>query len=103
MSAVEIPHTRWPMSIEDGRLAVVEQDTLTEVVQCVNVLLHTQRGDRVLLPDFGIDDPTFADGIDVDQVIDQAATYEDRAHVEWVDTVADDPSQITTRLEVDLA
>jgi hypothetical protein len=59
---------------------------------------------RVLLPDFGMDDPTFTDGLDLDEVIDQAAEYEERAVIDVDVTILDDlTGEAVTRLKVDLA
>lgn len=99
----DIPHLAWPLRLANGTLATVEQDTLTDVTQCVNVLLHTPRGARVLLPDYGIEDPTFTDGLDLDEVLEQVADYEERADVTVLELVDSDSGESTTRLQVDLA
>ena len=96
-------HVAWPLRLSAGGLAVVEQDTLDDVTQCVSVLLHTQVGARVLEPDFGIEDPTFSDGLDVDEVVEAAADYEPRAAIDVIDLVDDGTGQSVTRLSVDLA
>lgn len=103
LATASVPHIAWPLELIGGHLAVLEQDSLDEVTQAVNVLLHTPRGARVLAPDFGIDDPTFTEGLDTDEVLTQVAAYEDRAVVDVVETVADDTGVVTTRLEIDLA
>ena len=59
------PHFAFPLTLTPaGDFAVVEQDELPEVRQCVIVLLGTPRGGRALAPDVGIPDPTFTTGID---------------------------------------
>lgn len=42
-----------------GSPAVVEQDTVEEITQCVEAVLKTQVGQRIEVPEFGLDDPTF--------------------------------------------
>jgi phage baseplate assembly protein W len=99
----EVPHLAWPLRLIGGQLAAVEQDTLAEVTQCVNVLLRTPRGARVLLPDFGVEDPSFVDGLDIDDALAQVARYEPRAVVDVDDDYIDEAGVQRTRLIVDLA
>jgi phage baseplate assembly protein W len=55
------PHLALPLMIgPSGSFNVVVQDTLAEVAQSVSVLLGTMKGDRTMVPDYGVDDPTFA-------------------------------------------
>lgn len=79
-----IPHFALPFRFEHGTFTTVEQDTLDEVVQNVEVLLGTIKGDRLAVPDFGINDPVFgpistaASSAELEDVI---STYEPRARV----------------------
>lgn len=99
-----VPHAAWPPRLDaNGHLVAVEQDTLEEVTQCVRVLLATPRGARVLEPEFGIEDPTFTDGLDIDELVDQAAEYEERAVIDVTEVVNTDTGESTTRLLIDLA
>jgi phage baseplate assembly protein W len=55
------PHLALPLTVgPSGSFNVVVQDTLAEVAQSVSVLLGTMKGDRTMVPDYGVDDPTFA-------------------------------------------
>lgn len=98
----DVPHLTWPARLSGGSLACVEQDTLEEVRQSVDNLLRTPLGARPLAEDYGLADPTFTTGLDVDEVIDQAAEYEPRADIEV--TAVDEPDgSISSRIDVNLA
>lgn len=45
----------------DGRIATVEQDTDQANAEQLAVLIMTRRGERPLVPTFGITDPVFAE------------------------------------------
>lgn len=75
-----IPHLTSPLRLgADGTLAVVEQDSITEIGQCVGVLLGTVAGSRVELPGYGIPDVTFTTGQQLGAVEQAVATWEPRA------------------------
>lgn len=46
--------------LANGAVATVEQDTVTADNEQVAVLALTHRGERPLVPGFGVTDPTFA-------------------------------------------
>lgn len=77
----EIPHLAFPLRLAADGLAVVEQDELDDVRQCVHVLLRTPLGARPLAPDVGVEDPTFSTGIDPEALTAQIEEQEDRARV----------------------
>ncbi len=55
-----IPHFAFPVRYDSaGRIVTVEQNSLDDVVNCVNVAVRTDRGTRAWVPEFGITDPTF--------------------------------------------
>lgn len=54
-----IPHLRVPLQVVAGHLAVVEQDSEDELAQSVAVVLGTLRGERPVVPGFGITDQGF--------------------------------------------
>ena len=59
-----IPHLRIPFRItSSGAADVVEQDSIDDVAQCVEVLLRTRPGDRPEVPEYGIDEPLFGEGV----------------------------------------
>jgi hypothetical protein len=86
--AVETPHFAHPFTIAplpDGTLAAVvrEQDEIDEITDCVTRIVSFKRGDRDELPDFGIDDPTFAQQpVDTRLLSTQVAEWEDRVEVD---------------------
>src|SRR5687767_8720500 len=61
MNEIQNPHFAFPFRLKaSGRsVAVVEQDSEEDITNCVEVLLRTERGSRIEVPDYGIDDPTF--------------------------------------------
>jgi phage baseplate assembly protein W len=91
VTAVDVPHLRWPFRLTEGAdlpgqvphapLALVEQDTLDDVRQCVHLLLRTPPGARPLAPEVGVPDPTFTRGVDADQLGALLEELEDRARV----------------------
>jgi hypothetical protein len=57
-----IPHFAIPFRINGVRGAVVtEQDSEQEILDCVEVIIRYQHGDRPEKPDFGIPDLTFSE------------------------------------------
>jgi hypothetical protein len=86
--AVETPHFAHPFTIgeqPDGTLAALvrEQDDIDEITDCVTRIVLFNRGDRDELPDFGIDDPLFAQQpIDTRRLSAQVAEWEDRVEVD---------------------
>lgn len=59
---MSVPHLRIPFRIGvGGQAETVEQDSIEEVTQCVKVLVATNVGSRVELPEYGIADPVFTD------------------------------------------
>lgn len=84
MAYPDVPHLKWPLELlPDGSLAVVEQDTIEDVQQCVFVLRETPIGSRPLAPKVGTIDPTFvgADPADVEASLTDPVYGEPRALV----------------------
>lgn len=77
-SEVTIPKLAVPLSLDGTSLRVVEQDSLEEIVQCVEALLRTPVGSYELEPELGIPDQAFKtqDLTSIERAID---TYESRA------------------------
>lgn len=76
-----IPHLAIPFSIgSDGTAETLAQGTVPEIVQSVANLVGTRPGTRLMVPSYGIPDPTFAG---VDPVALQLATskWEPRATI----------------------
>lgn len=89
--AGRVPHFAYPMRISAGRLALVEQDTIDDVRQCVAVLLRTPLGLRPLAPEIGVLDPTFSAGVDPQELAAQLEQQEERAEVS-IETAGPDAS-----------
>lgn len=80
------PHLRVPFSIRWGRADVIEGGTVDEIAQNVRVLLMTRPGQRPVVPEYGVEDPTFsysheALGEEVGAAVDR---WEERAEIEIV-------------------
>lgn len=94
---------RWtfPLTLDAGRLATHEQDTLADVTQCVHVLTRTRRGSRPLAPNVGFDDPTFSD-VEADEIVGPLAGLEPRADVTVTVAIAPDGRSATRSIRVAL-
>ena len=76
----DIPHFSLPLRVERGAAVVVEQDTTDDVLVCVLSILLCPTGYRAELPTFGLDDPTFTEGLpDTDAIARALAEWEPRA------------------------
>ena len=75
------PHFSFPFRIEGGSASVVEQDDPEELEQNVFVLLLTEEGERMEVPDFGVPDPTFRTGIDAEAISAIAERWDERVQV----------------------
>ena len=95
-----VPHLRIPFGLDAlGAAAVVEQDSLVEITQCVTQLLGTVIGSRDVVPTYGIGDPTFA-GPNQAEITDAVATWESRAVVSvTITTPPGSPAVVTVIVE----
>lgn len=59
---IDIPHFSFPFRLSGGSPATVEQGSDDEILDCVEVLLSTEPGERIDLPDYGLEDQTFREG-----------------------------------------
>jgi phage baseplate assembly protein W len=76
-----VPHLTIPFTIGyDGTASVLEQDTSDEIVQSVAMCVGSEPGQRLLVPNYGVVDPTFA-GINTSAVIAACGRWEPRATV----------------------
>lgn len=69
-------------------LASLAADSPAEIAQSVALMAATRPGERRSVPDYGLPDP-LGHGIDVDDLVDAIATWEDRA----------DPAAVTAAAE----
>jgi len=82
MPTPTIPKLRVPLRLENGRLALVEQDSPDNVAACVYAVLSYERGSRLEDPEFGVEDASFAQfPFDLDEWLEQIAAYEPRASI----------------------
>jgi phage baseplate assembly protein W len=92
----EVPHFAIPFRFEfdtSGVLhaAVNEQDTIEDVTACVEAIVRTPIGYREELPDFGIRDQTFTEGmINSEEILVSLQQWEPRAEV----LIEEDPSML---------
>lgn len=92
---VRVPHFAFPFRFgSHGAAEVVEQDTPEEIEQNVKVLVLTERGERIEVPDFGVDDVVFQTGIDEGAIAAQAREWDERADV----LIAEDPDRMNTMI-----
>lgn len=82
MSNIDTPKLSFPFRLRANGLSavVVEQDSDAEILDCLEVLLSTEKGSREEVPTYGIEDQTFKEGgIDVEQVLMDITKWEPRA------------------------
>ena len=83
----DVPHFTVPFKFEfgpDGFLhaAVNEQDSIEDITACVEAIVRTPIGFRQELPEFGIRDQTFTQGmINSDDVVVSLGQWEPRAEI----------------------
>ncbi len=76
-----VPHLAVPFAIgTDGAALTVDQDSEADVASCVSALVGTRPTERIMVPSYGIADPTFT-GLDRVAVADAIAAWEPRADV----------------------
>lgn len=77
-------HLKVPFALDvRGSARTVTQDTPADVTQCVAVLAGTRPGERLVVPQYGIDDLSFSTFGEVDDatVADAVAEWEPRAGI----------------------
>ena len=79
MAHEQVPHLRIPFEIVGGMPATIEQDTPEEIEQSVRVLLKTERGERIEVPEYGVPEWAFEAGEDLGEVMAAIARWEPRA------------------------
>lgn len=90
-SDAQVPHFSFPFRLAaGGSFDVLEQDTLDEVSQSVEVVLMTRQGERLEVPDFGVPDLAFQ----VDMPYSTIRAAVDRWEPRAVATFSDDPDRL---------
>ena len=97
----DVPHFSYPFRFGAPDVATSEQDSLDEIADCVLVTLLCPQGYRVESPEFGLPDPTFGAGVDLDVVRAVIETWEPRAAT-LVDQRPDLIDELIARIEVDV-
>jgi phage baseplate assembly protein W len=80
----DIPHFDLPFRLAPGggHPLTVEQDSLRDIANCAEAIVRTERGQRVELPTFGINDPVFVQGgLSPEVLLDEIKEYEPRAEL----------------------
>lgn len=75
-------HLAVPFQMEGDHAATVEEGSIEEITQNVAVIVGTLRGQRLVVPEFGVGDPTFELGAASSDPADletAAARWEPRA------------------------
>lgn len=74
------PHFDFPFRFTGTTFAQNEQDSIDDIVACVRSVLVTQPGERQMLPDFGMPDPSFStQGHSAMEIATAVMTWEPRA------------------------
>lgn len=80
MSRVVTPHFNFPFALSGSSVSVVEQDTIDDIINCVEVALLTHVGYRPEAPRFGVPDFAFLkQPIGRDYILQILQTQEPRA------------------------
>jgi phage baseplate assembly protein W len=84
------PSFRFPFAVVDGRAGVVEQDSPAEIAQAVYAVLATERGQRVELPSYGLDDVALLEGgVDPERLLTAVEEWEPRAALLTTESIDD--------------
>jgi hypothetical protein len=91
MTHVLVPHFALPFQLayDHGSMVpkVVEEDSVEDIISCVEAAMRTMRGERVDMPSFGMDDPTFQMlPLDLESIIAQISAHENRASIVMSET-----------------
>lgn len=79
---IDTPHLKFPFHLQaDGTSAMyTEQDSDDDIMDCVEILLRTERGSRIEVPDYGIPDQVFREaGADYEVIEEAISEWEPRA------------------------
>jgi hypothetical protein len=83
MAKPEVPHFGYPFKFGvDRHVAVVEQDTIEDVCNCLAVAFLTENGFRPEVPTFGVPWQVFeTQPLDLEMLIGEVQEWEDRAEM----------------------
>lgn len=95
---VSIPHFAYPFRLRgNGSVRTVEQDTIDEIAQCVEILLLTERGTRPEVPAYGIESLPFEVEFNHAAILAQIVRWEPRAKV-LLESSVDAEDELVRRL-----
>lgn len=78
----DIPHFDLPFRYVGSAPVVAEQDSLADIINCVEAILLTVEGQRTEIPEFGIPDQVFqVQPLHLDAVLASVLAFEPRANV----------------------
>jgi phage baseplate assembly protein W len=101
-TTADIPHFDHPFRFGPSLAVVVEQDSPEDIINCVAAILRTELGERVDLPEFGINSPVFeTQPIDIAPIIELIVEQEPRA-VAVIDQEQDVIDQLIVNLLVNV-
>jgi phage baseplate assembly protein W len=96
MAGTSIPHLAIPLRVTPAHsLAVNEQANPDDLAQCVEVLLLTETGDRIEVPDYGVP-PMLFSRVDPVAIVEACSHWEPRATVEADAVVGDSWDDLVT-------
>jgi len=79
---VSLAELAWPLRLgPGGDFAAVDQGSLPEVVQAVQIVACTRVGERADLPAMGVDEPVPGETLDLTTWVAQVGIWEPRAAV----------------------
>lgn len=88
MTSVMVPHFLFPFQLNGDAFAVIEQDTPQEIQQCVEILLLTPTGSRLVLPDYGTPETLYTQlPVNTAAILSKLNNWEPRAQVNLQETV----------------
>jgi phage baseplate assembly protein W len=97
---VDVPHFAFPLRLgRGGSFAVVEQDSVDDITQSVQVLLSTPVGSRIELPEYGVEALEFTTVVDRASIVQAINDWEPRADV-TVDDQLDSTDKLLRHIRV---
>ena len=95
MPAISTPHFALPFRMHRGATVCVEQDTLDDIACCIEAVLRTAPGDRIVSPEFGSPELAFNQRpLNLDDVVNRVELWEPRAAI----LLAEDPAELDPAL-----
>lgn len=97
-----IPHWAVPFRVENGRVVTVEEDSSEEITQIVHIILNSLKGERLSVPDFGLEDPTFRTmgGTLQADITAEVERWEPRAELSFDEFTIDETGSLAGRVYV---